>query len=82
MNKTKNPSGKTEALIPIRIYVSIFRKNYLNVSKNGFRLALYGFSSSNCIQLIAHIWIFSIEQKAAQSVTQFEGSKESENWRV
>lgn len=63
--------------------MSLFlEKNYLNVSKNGFRLALYRFNSDNCTQLMAHVWIFSIEQKTAQSVTLFEGSKESENWRV
>lgn len=82
MNKIKNLSGKPEALIPVRMCVSISRKSYLNVSKNGFRLALYTFNSDNYTQLMAHIWIFSIEQKAPQSVTQFEGSKESENWRV
>lgn len=27
MNKTKNLSGNPEALIPVRIYVYIFRKN-------------------------------------------------------
>lgn len=27
MNKTKNPSGETQALIPVRIYVSILEKN-------------------------------------------------------
>lgn len=52
MNKIKNLSGKSEALIPVRICVSIFRKSYLNVSKNGFRLALYRFNSDNCTQLM------------------------------
>lgn len=59
----KNLSGKSEALIPLRIYVSIFRKSYLSVSKNGFILALYRFNSDNCTQLMVHVWIFSIEQK-------------------
>lgn len=54
--KSPHISGKPEASLLVKIYVCIFTKTYLTVSKNGFRLALWITAcNNNCTQLIARL---------------------------